>query len=54
MSDHADQPKDPVDFNGDVPPPERPAPIDLRGEAMARKDKSTHRRHHWLYEDLLN
>ena len=31
-----------------------PKPADLRGEATVKRDRSQHRRHHWLYEDLLN
>ena len=30
------------------------APEDVRGEVTKTADRSLHRRHHWLYEDLLN
>ena len=43
-----------VTFEGLKDLPDRPDPADLRGEAMAKRDRSVHRRHHWLYEDLLN
>ena len=33
---------------------DRPQTEDLRGKAAATRDRSAHRRHHWLYEDLLN
>lgn len=52
--DHSQKPLDPVTFEGEPPNPARPDPVDLRGSAMATKDRSAHRRHHWLYEDLLN
>ena len=28
-------------------------PQDLRGSTTTRDDRSAHRRHQWLYEDLL-
>jgi len=54
MSDQPTKPIDPVDFNGDAPRADRPEPVDLRGTAAATRDRSTHRRYAWLYEDLLN
>ncbi|MEL7099803.1 MAG: hypothetical protein AAGM84_13310 [Pseudomonadota bacterium] len=55
MTDHTDtKPLDPVTFDGAQPRSDRPDPVDLRSAQTATKDKSAHRRHHWLYEDLLN
>ena len=48
-------PTDPVvTFDGLKDQPDRPEPVDLRGTAMASRDRSSHRQYHWLYEDLVN
>jgi len=33
---------------------DRPTVQDVRSQTLARRDRSEHRRHAWLYEDLLN
>ncbi|MEL6573874.1 MAG: hypothetical protein AAFQ64_19655 [Pseudomonadota bacterium] len=43
-----------VTFDGLKEAHDRPEPVDLRGNATAKRDRSAHRQHHWLYEDLLN
>ena len=53
MSDQKDTAQDAVvTFDGLEPKAKRPEPKDLR--PVLSRDRSAHRRHHWLYEDLLN
>jgi len=33
---------------------ETPEVQDVRSQVLTRRDRSAHRRHAWLYEDLLN